>query len=65
MLIIKLKKGENINRALKRFKVKFKNTQVIRQIRDKQYFKKKSLNRREEIQNAIYKQKVRDNEEQN
>ena len=65
MLIIKLKKGENINRALKRFKVKFKNTQVIRQIRDKQYFKKKSLKRREEIQNAIYKQKVRDNEEQN
>lgn len=65
MLIIKLKKGENINRALKRFKVKFKNTQVIRQIRDKQYFKKPSLKRREEIQNAIYKQKVRDNEEQN
>tara|TARA_Y100000401_G_C8294153_1_gene210375 strand:+ start:130 stop:327 length:198 start_codon:yes stop_codon:yes gene_type:complete len=65
MLIIKLKKGENINRALKRLKVKFKNTQVIRQIRDKQYFKKKSLKRREEIQNAIYKQKVRDNEEQN
>ena len=61
MLIIKLKKGENINRALKRFKVKFKNTQVIRQIRDKQYFKKPSLKRREEI----YKQKVRDNEEQN
>jgi|TARA_R100000081_G_scaffold60406_2_gene30216 small subunit ribosomal protein S21 len=65
MLIIKLKKGENINRALKRLKVKFKNTQVIRQIRDKQYFKKPSLKRREEIQNAIYKQKVRDNEEQN
>tara|TARA_Y100001938_G_C7869965_1_gene319785 strand:+ start:365 stop:562 length:198 start_codon:yes stop_codon:yes gene_type:complete len=65
MLIIKLKKGENINRALKRLKVKFKNTQVIRQLRDKQYFKKKSLKRREEIQNAIYKQKVRDNEEQN
>ena len=65
MLIIKLKKGENINRALKRLKVKFKNTQVIRQIRDKQYFKKPSLKRREEIQNFIYKQKVRDNEEQN
>ena len=65
MLIIKLKKGENINRALKRFKVKFKNTHVIRQIRDIQYFKKPSLKRREEIQNAIYKQKVRDNEEQN
>ena len=64
MLIVKLKKGENINRALKRFKVKFRNTQVIKQIRDRQYFEKKSVKRRREGMNAIYKQRVLD-EQQN
>ena len=64
MLIVKLKKGENINRALKRFKVKFRNTQVIKQIRERQYFEKKSIKRRREVMNAIYKQRVLD-EQQN
>ena len=64
MLIVKLKKGENINRALKRVKVKFRNTQVIKQIRERQYFEKKSVKRRREVMNAIYKQRVLD-EQQN
>ena len=64
MLIVKLKKGENIHRALKRFKVKFRNTQVIKQIRERQYFEKKSVKRRREVMNAIYKQRVLD-EQQN
>ena len=64
MLIVKLKKGENINRALKRFKVKFSNTQVIKQIRERQYFETKSVKRRREVMNAIYKQRVLD-EQQN
>ena len=64
MLIVKLKKGENINRALKRFKVKFRNTQVIKQVRERQYFEKKSVKRRREVMNAIYKQRVLD-EQQN
>ena len=64
MLIVKLKKGENINKALKRFKVKFRNTQVIKQVRERQYFEKKSVKRRREVMNAIYKQRVLD-EQQN
>ena len=64
MLIVKIKKGENINRALKRFKVKFRNTQVIKQVRERQYFEKKSVKRRREVMNAIYKQRVLD-EQQN
>ena len=63
MLIVKLKKGENINRALKRFKVKFRHTQVIKQIRERQYFEKKSVKRRREDMNAIYKQRVSDEQE--
>lgn len=63
MLIVKIKKGENINRALKRFKVKFRNTQVIKQVRERQYFEKKSVKRRREVMNAIYKQRVSDEQE--
>ena len=63
MLIVKLKKGENINRALKRFKVKFRNTQDIKQVRERQYFEKKSVKRRREVMNAIYKQRVSDEQE--
>lgn len=56
---VTLKKGENVNQALKRFKKKFISTQAIKITREKKYFTKKSLKRREEIQKAQYGQKVR------
>ena len=46
MLIVKLKKGENINRALKQFKQKVRNTKLIRTIRENQYFEKPSAKRK-------------------
>ena len=42
MLIVKLKKGENINSALKRFKRKFRDTRVVQEIRKRQEFVKPS-----------------------
>ena len=53
MLIVKLKKGENINKALKRFKNKVRSTKLIRSIRDNQYFEKPSQARRKEKMKAI------------
>ena len=53
MLIVKLKKGENINRALKRFKTKVKRTKLIKQIRYNQHFLKPSTKRREQLKKAI------------
>ena len=53
MLIVKLKKGENITRALKRFKTKVKRTKLIKQIRDNQYFTNPSTKRREQLKKAI------------
>lgn len=53
MLIVKLKKGENITRALKRFKTKVKRTKLIKQIRDNQHFTKPSTKRREQLKKAI------------
>ena len=60
MLIVKLKKGENINRALKRFKTKVKRTKLIKQIRDNQHFTKPSTKRREQLKKAIRTREYKD-----
>jgi len=63
MLIIPIKEGENIDRALKRFKRKFDRTGTMRQLRSRKQFSKPSVKRRAEIQKAQYIQKLRDQEE--
>ena len=60
MLIVKLNKGENINRALKRFKTKVKKTKLIKQIRDNQHFTKPSTKRREQLKKAIRTREYKD-----
>ncbi|MGB5941433.1 MAG: 30S ribosomal protein S21 [Leeuwenhoekiella sp.] len=62
MLIIPVKDGENIDRALKRFKRKFDRTGTMRKLRDRQAFTKPSVQRRREIQKASYIQGLRDQE---
>ena len=63
MLIITIKDGENIDRALKRFKRKFDKTGTMRQLRQRQTFSKPSVSRRAEIQKASYIQHLRDQED--
>jgi len=63
MLIIPVKEGENIDRALKRFKRKFDRTGTMRQLRKRQQFTKPSVERRQQIQKAQYIQGLRDQEE--
>ena len=63
MLIIPIKDGENIDRALKRFKRKFDRTGTMRQLRARQAFLKPSVVRRKEVQKAQYIQGLRDAEE--
>jgi small subunit ribosomal protein S21 len=62
MLIVKLKEGENIERALKRFKRKFNQTQMTKQLREREQFEKPSVKRRKELLKAKYIQKLRDEE---
>ena len=57
MVIIKIKKGENINSALKRFKRKFRDTRVVQEIRKRQEFVKPSEKKRKQKQKAIYRAK--------
>lgn len=62
MLIIPIKDGENIDRALKRFKRKFDRTGTMRALRGRQAFSKPSVVRRAQIQKAQYIQSLRDAE---
>ncbi|MER3318176.1 MAG: bS21 family ribosomal protein [Allomuricauda sp.] len=55
MLKIKLVPGENIERALKRYRNKVRNTKQLKQIRSNQEFTKKSKEKRELIAKAVYK----------
>ncbi|MGF1564858.1 MAG: 30S ribosomal protein S21 [Flavobacteriales bacterium] len=54
MLIIPVKEGENIERALKKFKKKFERTGAMRQLRARQEYIKPSVVRREQKKKAIY-----------
>jgi len=59
MIIIPIKEGENIDRALKKYKRKFEKTGTMRELRERQRFIKPSVKRREQVLKAIYIQKLR------
>jgi small subunit ribosomal protein S21 len=63
MIVIQLKDGENIERALKKFKRKFEKTGVMREVRERQAYTKPSMEKREKKKKAIYRQKLREQEE--
>ena len=63
MLVIPVKEGENIERALKRYKKKFDRTGVVRELRRRQFYTKDSVVRREEMKKAAYINEKRLNEE--
>lgn len=63
MIIVPLKEGENIERALKKFKRKFEKTGVVKELRDRQAYTKPSVEKRKEKIHAIYVQKLREEEE--
>ncbi len=58
MLIIDIRDGENIDKALKRYKRKFQNAGTMRQLRERREFVKPSVKRRDQILKAIYKEQV-------
>ena len=63
MIIVPVKEGENIDRALKKFTRKFVKTGVIRELRTRQAFIKPSVRRREAIKKAVYVQHLQQEEE--
>ena len=63
MIIVPLKEGENIERALKRFKRKYERTGVVKQLRQRKTFVKPSLANRKARQHAVYVEKMRREED--
>jgi small subunit ribosomal protein S21 len=58
MIIIPVKEGENIDRALKKFKKKFERTKVLRELRERQAFTKPSVKKREAKIKAVYREQM-------
>lgn len=63
MLIIPVKEGESIEKALKKFKRKVEKTGLIKALRERQKFTKPSVERRDEIKRAIYSNQFRLNKD--
>ena len=63
MIVVPLKEGESIERALKRFKKKFEKTGVIRELRNRQAYTKPSVEKRKERMRAVYVQHLQQEEE--
>ncbi len=61
MIKIKLNKEKNLDSALKKFKSKFDKLGLKKELLDRKEFVKPSITRREEIKNAIYREKFRNN----
>lgn len=63
MIVVQVKDGENIERALKKFKRKFEKTGVMREVRERQAYTKPSMKKRELKKRAIYRQKLKERQE--
>jgi small subunit ribosomal protein S21 len=62
MIIIKVGKGESLDKALKRYKYKVISTKQIEQLKKRQSYIKKTTLKREKLRKAKYVQKMKQNE---
>ena len=58
MIILSIKEGDNIERAVKKFKRKFEKTGIVRELRSRKTFEKPSVKKRDQMKKAIYVQKL-------
>lgn len=63
MIVVPVKEGENIEKALKKFKRKFEKTGVIKELRSRQAFAKPSITKRQQMMRAVYVQQLHLEEE--
>ena len=62
MIIVPVKQGDNIEKALKIFKRKFDRTGTMRELRNRKEFKKNSQVKRRKMEKARYVQHLRQEE---
>ena len=58
MIVVPVKEGENIERALKKFKRKYEKTGIVKELRARQQFDKPSVINSKKKAKAIYVQKL-------
>ncbi|MBO8438024.1 MAG: 30S ribosomal protein S21 [Bacteroidetes bacterium] len=63
MIIVPVKEGDNIERALKKFKRKYEKTGIVKELRSRQAFEKPSVTNRKKMMRAIYVQKLQQQED--
>ena len=63
MIVVPVKEGENIEKALKKFKRKFEKTGVVKELRRRRQFDKPSVVKRDKMAHAIYVQKMHNDED--
>jgi len=63
MIVVPLKEGENIEKALKKFKRKFEKTGIVKELRSRQAFIKPSVEKRKQNARAVYVQKLQQMED--
>ena len=61
MLIVDLKGGMSIEKALKELKRKYTKTKLVNELRERKEFTKKSVKRRNVVNKAKYIQALHDN----
>lgn len=59
MIIVQVKEGDNIEKALKKFKRRFEKTGIVKELRSRQAFEKPSVTNRKKMMKAVYVQKLR------
>ncbi|HVD99714.1 MAG TPA: 30S ribosomal protein S21 [Cytophagaceae bacterium] len=64
MIIVSVKENESIDKALKRFKKKFEKTGVLKELRARSAYEKKSVRRRFTVIRAAYRQKMQQGTEE-
>ena len=63
MIVVPVKEGDNIERALTKFKRKYEKTGIVKELRARQAFEKPSVANRKKMMRAVYVQKLKQVEE--
>ena len=58
MIVVPVKEGENIEKALKKFKRKFEKTGIVKELRSRQQFDKPPVTKRLKKERAVYVQQL-------
>ena len=63
MIVVPVKEGENIEKALKKFKTKFDKTRSVKELRSRQQFDNPSVTKRHKKERGVYVQQLQQVEE--